>query len=276
LAPAAERPLDWLFSIPDANPPSEGGGGRRFQPQDERLPPGVPYFVVRGTETLKPCNGCHQPSGSGSPETANLRGLPAAYVEATMKGFRDGTRGGLRAPPMVTIAKGLTEHEVTQIADYYASLAPIPWVKVVESAAVPKTYVTGDGGRRLRPEGGEEPLNLRIIEYAPDQIGLRAAKTYAFIAYVPPGSIALGEGLAHQGGERSPPCTACHGEDLKGAGDIPGLAGRSPLYIARQLTLFQLGQRHDGGAAPMRAVAANLHLNEIVALAAYLGSLDPS
>jgi cytochrome c553 len=46
-----------------------------------------------------------------------------------------------------------------------------------------------------------------------------------FTAYVPPGSVALGERIANEGlGARIPACVACHGEGLKGIGDIPPLA----------------------------------------------------
>ena len=41
-------------------------------------------------------------------------------------------------------------------------------------------------------------------------------------------------------------CGICHGPELKGIGDVQGIAGRSPLNIARQLYYFQTGER--GGA----------------------------
>jgi cytochrome c553 len=36
-------------------------------------------------------------------------------------------------------------------------------------------------------------------------------------------------------------CSARHSPDLKGLAAIPGIAGRSPSYIARQLDDFQQG-----------------------------------
>ncbi len=75
------------------------------------------------------------------------------------------------------------------------------------------------------------------------RIGLeRNVITAAFIAYVPPGSIARGEALV-KGGEsgKTVQCALCHGEALKGLGEVPRLAGLQPLYVARQLFDMRYG-----------------------------------
>ena len=38
-------------------------------------------------------------------------------------------------------------------------------------------------------------------------------------------------------------CATCHGQGLKGLGNVPPLAGRSPTYTVRQLYDFQSGAR---------------------------------
>ena len=54
-------------------------------------------------------------------------------------------------------------------ADYFAALKPRPWIRVVETDTVPKTYV-GPGNKRLRlPGGGSEPLGNRIVEVPEDE-----------------------------------------------------------------------------------------------------------
>jgi cytochrome c553 len=70
---------------------------------------------------------------------------------------------------------------------------------------------------------------------------------------VPPGSIAKGEALI-KGGEsgKTIPCAICHGEALKGMGEVPRLAGQQPLYIARQLAAAALGVF----GSPSRAMAS--------------------
>ena len=70
-------------------------------------------------------------------------------------------------------------------------------------------------------------------------------------------------------------CTSCHGKDLKGVGDVPPLAGRSPTYIARQLIDFQTGSRTGPAAAPMAMVTQSMKNDDMVALAAYIASRKP-
>src|SRR5438309_9156593 len=80
MAAAAPGP-DWAFMTPDPNAPAPqaaggaGGGGAAPAPQA-----GVPAIVASGkAQEVRPCNTCHTISGMGQPESANLRGLPAAY-----------------------------------------------------------------------------------------------------------------------------------------------------------------------------------------------------
>ena len=68
------------------------------------------------------------------------------------------------------------------------------------------------------------------------------------------------------------PCTVCHGPDLKGIGDVPGIAGRSPSYIVRQLHDMQQGARKTD---LMKAGVANLSNEDMVALSAYAASRVP-
>jgi cytochrome c553 len=207
-----------------------------------------------------------------------LRALPAAYFQKAMLDFRSGAHKGTRATSMLGIAKAMSDDEIKQTADYYAAMKPIAWNKVVEAATVPRTYVSDTGNRKLWPEPGTEALGKRIIEFAPDPTRIRAAGALSpFVSYVPEGSLAKGQALATTGaGGKTTACTLCHGETLTGVGDIPGLAGRSPLYIARQLVLYQTGERAGGSAALMKAVSAKLDMDDVIAVAAYAGSRDPS
>ena len=96
-----------------------------------------------------------------------------------------------------------------------------------------------------------------------------------FIAYVPSGSIRKGQGLATNGAGKTTPCAICHGADLKGLGPVPGLAGRSPSYIVRQLYDMQHNVRNGQWTALMKPVVAGLSEEDIVAIAAYTASLAP-
>jgi cytochrome c553 len=97
-----------------------------------------------------------------------------------------------------------------------------------------------------------------------------------FIAYVPIGSIAKGAALVSTGGEgKTLQCAICHGQDLKGLGGIPSIVGRSPSYVVRQLYDIQNGARAGMAAQLMKATVANLTVEDMVSIAAYLASQTP-
>src|SRR4029077_19293304 len=97
-----------------------------------------------------------------------------------------------------------------------------------------------------------------------------------FIAYVPKGSIARGEDLARTGGPGiTTVCISCHGPALKGMNPIPGIAGRSPSYLVRQLYDFQQQARAGDAGAMMAPIVEKLSHADMIALAAYLSSLKP-
>jgi len=98
----------------------------------------------------------------------------------------------------------------------------------------------------------------------------------SFIAYVPVGSIALGKELAEGWGFRkSLECSSCHGPGYKGKDDVPGIAGRSPTAIVRQLYDFKSGARRGGQSAEMDKVVAMMTNADMLALASYLATLTP-
>ena len=96
-----------------------------------------------------------------------------------------------------------------------------------------------------------------------------------FVAYVPPGSISRGEALVKTGGGRTVPCAVCHGSNLEGTEEIPPITGRSPTYMVRQLFEFKAGVRRGAQAFQMVPTVANLSLDDMIDLAAYLATLDP-
>ena len=97
-----------------------------------------------------------------------------------------------------------------------------------------------------------------------------------FVAYVPPGSLARGRALAETGGNgKTIACATCHGEGLKGLGNVPRLAGVHPIYLARQLYLYRERTRRGPDAALMVKPAAQLTDEDIVNLSAFAGSLNP-
>ncbi|MEO7761900.1 MAG: c-type cytochrome [Casimicrobiaceae bacterium] len=244
--------------------------------------PLMPEAVARGRKPdTFACGYCHYPDGQGRPENSSLAGLSAGYITQQIDNYKSGLRksaepGRTAANFMIASAKSATEAEVKVSAAYFAGLKYRPWVKVVETATIPKTHVEGfmlvaDG------EAATEPIGQRVIEVADDvkRTALRDSRS-GFIAYVPVGSIKRGEALVTTGGRgKTTACATCHGQDLRGVGDVPPLAGRSPTYTVRQLYDFQSGARTGSSTAPMKESVAKLTIEDMVAIAAYTASRIP-
>jgi len=93
------------------------------------------------------------------------------------------------------------------------------------------------------------------------------------VAYVPPGSVKKGEALATSG-TKFTKCSVCHGPDLRGLGPVPGIAGRSPSYIARQMYDMQHGLRKGPWVILMQPVVDKMTADDILNVTAYVSSLS--
>ena len=243
--------------------------------------PPMPEVVARGRKPeLFACGYCHLPNGQGRPENAALAGLSVGYITQQIADYKAGLRRSsepaMRPPAlMLANAKHATDEDVQAAAAYFASLPYQRWVRVVEAASVPQTRVLGALLVPV-PGGTPEPIGQRIIEVPEDpaRTELRDPSS-GFIAYVPPGSLARGEALVRSGSGALAACTSCHGAALRGAGDAPPLAGRSPSYLVRQLYDFRSGARTGRHAEPMQPVSRALTLDDMVAVTAYAASLAP-
>jgi len=237
--------------------------------------PDPPAIVLEGHGEALACGACHLMSGLGHPESADLTGLTVAYMVQQMKEFKAGTR--IDVPRMNKIAREVSEEESRQAAEWFAELKPRRFTSVIQAETVPKTFVGNGRMRFVEPSGGTEPTGNRIITVPEDQVRARLRDPNSgFIAYVPAGSIAKGKELAETGGgSTTVRCATCHGQDLRGAGNVPRLAGVHPIYIARQLYRFRDGTRNGAEAALMRPTVDRLSEEDIVNLSAYLGSLVP-
>jgi cytochrome c553 len=56
---------------------------------------------------------------------------------------------------------------------------------------------------------------------------------------------------------------------------VPSISGRSPSYVVRQLYDIQNGARAGMATQLMKATVANLSVDDMLAIAAYLASLTP-
>jgi cytochrome c553 len=256
-----------LFFVPD------------WHPDDH---PAMPDIVAHGRRPdVRACGSCHRAEGTGGPENASLAGLPAAYILQQIEDYKSGARkfaGPQRSPSllMTAIAKASTEEEAKAAAAYFSSLKPKANIKVVEADTVPATEIARVF-YMISKNGGTEPIGQRIVEVPLDAEQFEHRDTRSqFMAYVPKGSIARGEALAKTGGDGlTTPCVTCHGPDLKGIGSVPGIAGRSPSYLVRQLYDFQQHARAGSAGTLMWPVVEKLSHDDMISLAAYVSSLRP-
>ncbi len=308
LVRAAATIPDWAYAIPPAPPAgtpppaaptdtspkqvpgstltftrqqiSDGFGPADWFPSDH---PAMPDIVAHGKRPdVRACGLCHYPNGKGRQENAGVAGLPVSYFVQTMNDFKNGLRTSAEPRKantnlMIAYAKAMTPEEIKQTAEYFGAMPWTPWVRVVETNTVPK--VVSRGGIWIPVEGGEkEAIGTRIVETPefPERTEILRDPRAGFIAYAPVGSIKKGEALAKTGGGgRTEACGVCHGADLRGLGPVPGIAGRSPSYLVRQMYDMQAGARRGEWAELMKPVVANLSNEDLVNIAAYVSSLMP-
>lgn len=245
--------------------------------------PNMPKIVEQGDEGrgIIACSLCHYPNGKGRSENASPAGLPKEYIVRQLHNMKNDQRASAErrkanTQAMVTFAKSMTDEEIEQAATYFSTLKWTPWIKVVESDTAPK--VRSQGGLYIPLDGaqaGTDPIGNRIVEVPENPMYTETLRNprSPFIAYVPKGAVAKGEAIVKTGGNgKTIACTVCHGDDLNGLGSVPGIAARSPSYIARQLYDFQQGARHGDMADLMKKVAANLNNDDMINITAYLAS----
>ena len=299
---SAAKSFNWAYPVPDPNPATNADNGPKklagssksytqAQIDDQFKPPdwfpnehsALPRVVETGIQA-QACGSCHLMSGNGHPESASLAGLPVEYMIRQMEDFKKGLRKdpeplaqSLRAGRMQAIASGLPDEEMRKAVEWFATLKPEVWYKVIEADTVPKTWVNGGRMRLPLPAGGTEPLGNRIITLPQDPARVELRDPHSgFIAYVPKGSLKRGEELVKHGGNgKTIACETCHGEGLKGLGDVPRVAGVHPIYVVRQLYNIQIGSNSSSAAALMKKVVEKLNEDDMIAIAAYTASLPP-
>ena len=297
----------WLFPIPPpSTPPSEAA---LQDPTPLHVPGSDVSFTLARTRDLfavpdwfpaehtpmpaavefgrKPdayaCGFCHLPDGRGRPENATVAGLPAEYIVRQVQDYASHLRRSAWADPpykptvmMLQLAGTVTEADLAAAANYFAA-QPLRQrrAEVIEAVTIPRMraaawiYVTDEGG-------GEEALGERIVEASLDfERHERRDPNTPYVAYVPKGSLERGHAIATTARGDAAACTSCHGPDLRGVGLVPPLAGRSPTYLLRQLVAFRTGARGGDASVPMQPIVSTLEFGDMIAVAAYAGSLPP-
>jgi cytochrome c553 len=283
-APAAKPDDTVMKKLPGSKARfTDAGVSDRFNIPDwypEDHPP-TPQVVAHGRKpNVFACGYCHLPNGQGRPENASLAGQPAAYITEQVNEMKEGRRktsqptmGSIKS--MVAVATAVSPEELKAAAGYFTKVKYRKWIRVVESNTVPKFEISSHNMLVKLPGSATEALGRRIVEMPEDveREELRDPRT-GFVAYVPKGAIARGKRLVETGNGAFP-CASCHGADLKGSGDVPALAGRSPSGIVRQLYDIQHGTRGGSVVDPMKPEVATMTDQNRLDIAAYLASLKP-
>ena len=310
---AADGPPAWAYGFPQPDAPAtpSGRGNRAGQAAPDTSPkrlagstleftlaqirdgfgpadwfpgdhPTMPEIVAHGRRPeVRACALCHYPNGKGRAENAPISGYPVAYFIQQMNDFKNGNRKSAEPRKsntsiMIAIAKAMTDEEIKASAEYFGSMPWTPWIKVVETDMVPKTRISG--GLFLALEGNDkEPIGKRIIEVPENTEASEIFRNprSGFIAYAPRGSVKKGEAFVNSGAGKALACGACHGADLKGLGPVPGIAGRSPSYLVRQMYDMQAGARRGAWTPLMTKVVSQLSEEDMLQIAAYTASLKP-
>ena len=243
--------------------------------------PEMPQIVAEGRKPdVQACTACHYTNGKGDPANATIEALPYDYFVQTLKDFRAGLRKSadprkINTPNMIKYAKAMTDDEIEASARYYGAIPLISRIKVIESRTVPKTRLVAAGLYFPFPANGTEPLGDRLIEVpeTPEAFIYKNPRSNA-VVYAPVGSIKKGERLVMDDSDgKTIPCVYCHGPDLLGLGRIPGIAGRLPGYMARQLFDMQNGARTGSWTDMMKPVVEKLTTEDMINITAYLSSL---
>jgi len=217
IPPGAEEPPAWAYPVnpPDFKPAVDDGSLRHvpgstqaytlsqlrdfflapdWHPDDH---PVMPEVVARGRRPdVFACGFCHRADGPGGPENASIAGVPATYIVQQMADFRSGARTTSvpsRLPPqaMISVAMAASAAEIEAAAAYFSALQPRANISVVETALVPKPYVTG-WHMAATPGVEREPIGQRIIEVPENLERFVSRDSRAlFIAYVPLGSVLM-------------------------------------------------------------------------------------
>jgi len=185
------------------------------------------------------CAPCHGRMGQGTPDGhyPRLAGLDPAYLTRQLEQFKAKTRVNIPMLPYAT-ERELPEGDIKTIVAYLSSIQLPTRLGTASTEGF-------DALARLKET--KEVLNIPLY----------------------PGQTDAGRRLYAK------ECASCHGRD--GNGDttrhIPQLAGQHSLYLKRQITSFQKGERvHD--VPRDAAVFAAFSETEIDNILAYLSTLD--
>jgi len=240
----------------------------------------------------KECKGCHGLDGKGiAPGIPNLAGQSARYIMAALKEYKEGVRvhAALRA-----VAANMGDDEARAVAAFYASLPPVPAVKMEafspyengKAVAAACTGCHGPDGNSQSPGipslAGQQPnyfvaatqeylTNVRrSAEMDPplrklSKLDIESAALY-FASQTPARRDVPPAGSAAAGEPLSAVCGGCHGSHgVSTDSATPSLAGQDPKYLVQTIDAYRTSRKHP----LMSRLVASLGDGDIADIAAF-------
>lgn len=100
-----------LLSLSGCEPGSPSSEGELDEEQ---------LLLQAGQQRSRACMGCHGPKGLSRVQSyPSLAGRPQAYLEGRLRAYRSGERSD---PMMSSVARNLSDEDITALSYYYASL----------------------------------------------------------------------------------------------------------------------------------------------------------
>ncbi len=224
--------------------------------------PGISWADAKAGEALAKsgvpgvpaCASCHGANGEGQAAASypRLAGQVQAYLVKQLQDFKARRASAVMQP----FAQKLSDQQINDVAEYYASLTPPPMTQATAPApsAVAPTPASGT----------QIPAS-----------GVSASSSMANPR--PATAMTRGAQLAQRGNwdKGVPACFACHGPNARGIPPaFPSLAGQNAPYLSKQLTDWQAGTRNNDPQGLMKIVAEKLSRDDINAVSAYLERLQ--
>lgn len=140
------------------------------------LTPDQSFSASKGAAQFQLCVFCHGAKGEGNQKLGApaIAGMPAWYVEAQVKKFKDGVRGshaadaaGLRMRPMARTIR--TDEDIKAVAEYVAGLTPTKPVKTLDGDATRGQPLYAACLACHGPDGmGNQAMNAPALVYTND------------------------------------------------------------------------------------------------------------
>lgn len=207
--------------------------------------------INAGEQQASACAGCHGADGNSAMSSfPKLAGQHASYLIKELKALKSGVRN---APMMASIAMGLSDESMAELAAFYAS-------QTISTNPMP-TFNEEDEDE---DEDESDETAIKAIKQAQQE------KLNALLA--------KGNDLYRNGDLKTnvSACIACHGVNGNGnqPAAFPVLTGQHADYLIKTLTDFKKGERNSDPENIMNMIAKKMTEEQILAVSYYLSVMN--